>query len=73
MVAVSDPVQQGIIASLAKPGQNVTGTASQAEDLLSKRLAMLVALVPRATTIAVLANANNPVHGWRSSTGSSTF
>jgi len=66
MVAVSDPVHQGIIASLAKPGQNVTGTASQAEDLLPKRLEMLAALVPKATTIAVLANANNPVHalGW---------
>ena len=67
MVAVSDPVRQGIIASLAKPGQNVTGTASQAEDLLSKRLEMLVAVAPKATTIAVLANANNPVHalGWQ--------
>src|SRR5215831_19817031 len=33
MIAVSDPVRQGVIASLAKPGQNVTGTSSQAEDL----------------------------------------
>jgi putative tryptophan/tyrosine transport system substrate-binding protein len=67
MVAVSDPVRQGIIASFAKPGQNVTGTSSQAEDLLLKRLEMLAALTPRATTIAVLANAGNPVHalGWR--------
>src|SRR5213594_2391093 len=66
MVAVSDPVRQGIIASFAKPGQNVTGTSSQAEDLLAKRLEMLAALVPKATTIAVLANASNPVHalGW---------
>ena len=37
MAAVSDPVQQHIIASLARPGQNVTGTSSQAEDLLAKR------------------------------------
>jgi putative tryptophan/tyrosine transport system substrate-binding protein len=67
MVAVSDPVRQGIIASLAKPGQNVTGTSSQAEDLLAKRLELLSALVPKSTTIAVLANANNPVHalGWQ--------
>jgi putative ABC transport system substrate-binding protein len=36
MAAVSDPVGQGIVASLAKPGQNVTGTSSQAEDLLAK-------------------------------------
>jgi putative ABC transport system substrate-binding protein len=66
MAAVSDPVRQGIIASLARPGQNVTGTSSQAEDLLVKRLELLAALVPKSTTVAVLANANNPVHalGW---------
>ena len=38
MAAVSEPIRQGIIASLAKPGQNVTGTSSQAEDLLARRL-----------------------------------
>ena len=67
MVAVSDPVRQGIIASFAKPGKNVTGTSSQAEDVLVKRLEMLAAFAPKATTIAVLANANNPVHafGWQ--------
>jgi len=66
MVAVSDPVRQGMIASLAKPGTNVTGTSSQAEELLAKRLELLEALVPKSTTIAVLSNANNPVHalGW---------
>jgi putative ABC transport system substrate-binding protein len=67
MAAVSDPVRQGIVASLAKPGQNVTGTSSQAEDLLSKRLEFLAALLPKSTIIAVLMNANNPVHalGWQ--------
>jgi ABC-type uncharacterized transport system substrate-binding protein len=67
MVAVSDPVRQGIIDSLAKPGQNVTGTSSQAEDLLAKRLELLAPLLPKSTTIAVLMNANNPVHtlGWQ--------
>jgi len=66
MAAVSDPVRQGIIASLAKPGQNVTGTSSQAEDLLAKRLELVARLLPKSTTIAVLANGNNPVHalGW---------
>ena len=62
MAAVSDPVQQGIIASLAKPGQNVTGTSSQAEDLLPKRLELVTAILGKPVTIAVLANADNPVH-----------
>jgi putative ABC transport system substrate-binding protein len=68
MAAVSDPVRQGIIASLARPGQNITGTTSQAEDLLAKRLELLAAFVPKATTVAVLVNASNPVHalGWQS-------
>ena len=67
MAAVSDPVGQGIVTSLAKPGQNVTGTSSQAEDLLAKRLELLTALLPRSKTIAVLMNLNNPVHtlGWQ--------
>jgi len=66
MAAVSDPVRQGIIASLARPGQNVTGTSSQAEDLLAKRVELVARIVPKSTIVAVLANARNPVHalGW---------
>jgi putative ABC transport system substrate-binding protein len=62
MAAVSDPVRQSIIESFAKPGGNVTGTSSQAEDLLAKRLEYIVAFLPGVTTVAVLANPNNPVH-----------
>ena len=67
MAAVSDPVRQSIIASFAKPGGNVTGTSSQAEDLLAKRLEFVVALLPGVTTVAVLSNVRNPVHalGWQ--------
>lgn len=67
MAAVSDPVQQHIIASYAKPGGNVTGTASQAEDLLAKRLEHMKALLPKVATVAVLANPRNPAHalGWQ--------
>lgn len=67
MAAVSDPVGQNIIASLAKPGQNVTGLSSQAEELLPKRLELLSALVPKSSTVAVMVNANNTVHalGWQ--------
>lgn len=62
MAAVSDPVEQGIIASLSRPGRNVTGTSSQAEELLAKRLELLTAAVPNMTRVAVLSNARNPVH-----------
>src|SRR5215831_9622481 len=67
MAAVSDPVQQGLIASLARPGQNVTGTSSEAEDLLAKRLEQLSAIAPGSRPVAVLMNGGNPVHalGWR--------
>ena len=67
MAAVSDPVQQGLIVSLARPGENVTGTSSEAEDLLAKRLEQLTSLVPKSRVIAVLLNAGNPVHalGWQ--------
>jgi putative ABC transport system substrate-binding protein len=67
MAAVSDPVRQGLIASLSKPGRNVTGTSSQAEELLVKRLELMVTMLPKATRIGVLANARNPVHelGWQ--------
>lgn len=67
MVAVSDPIGQNLIASLARPGQNVTGLSSQAEELLPKRLELIATLIPRAATIAVVANGNNPVHalGWQ--------
>ena len=70
MAAVSDPVGQGLTASLAKPGQNVTGRASQAEELLAKRLESCSGFISKTTTIAVLVNANNPVHalGWQGST-----
>lgn len=67
MAAVSDPIRQHIIASYAKPGGNVTGTSSQAEDLLVKRLEQVKALLPAVTTVAVLANPRNSAHalGWQ--------
>ena len=68
MAAVSDPIRQHIIASYAKPGGNVTGTSSQAEDLLTKRVEQLHALLPAVSTVAVLSSPHNPAHalGWQS-------
>jgi putative tryptophan/tyrosine transport system substrate-binding protein len=62
MAAVSDPVGQHIIASLAKPGQNITGRSSQAEELLAKRLELLAGVTPKSSTVAVLVDTRNPVH-----------
>jgi putative tryptophan/tyrosine transport system substrate-binding protein len=53
-----DPVGLGLVASLARPGGNATGTINIAIDLNAKRLGMLRELVPAAMTIAVLSDAS---------------
>jgi putative ABC transport system substrate-binding protein len=67
MASVSDPVGQGLVASLAKPGRNITGLSSQADELLPKRLELLASLLPPNSMVAVLANSRNAVHPpmWR--------
>lgn len=68
MAAVADPVGQGIIASLARPGANVTGLASLADETLSKKLSLLVEVLPAKATAAVLLDLSSKVHPnmWRS-------
>jgi putative ABC transport system substrate-binding protein len=56
----SDPVRDGLVDSLSRPTGNVTGVVFFATDLGGKRLELLRQLVPRATTIAMLVNPNNP-------------
>jgi len=53
-----DPVERGLVASLARPGGNLTGVSSL--DLSPKRLEMLSELVPGTKSIALLVNPNNP-------------
>jgi putative tryptophan/tyrosine transport system substrate-binding protein len=54
----SDPVQTGLVASLARPGGNVTGFSMIANELMAKRFEMLSELVPQIRTIALLINPN---------------
>ena len=62
MANVSDPVGQGLIASLARPGGNITGRSSQADETLPKMLELFSAVLPKAARVAVLHNTRNPVH-----------
>ena len=55
-----DPVQTGLVASLNRPGGNVTGVSSMSGDLGAKRLGLLQELVPRAERFVLLVNPNNP-------------
>src|SRR5436305_9133215 len=54
-----DPVGGGLVASLARPGGNLTGVSFVADELTAKRLELLSELVPRPGVIALLVNPNN--------------
>jgi len=59
IVSVGDPVGAGLIASLARPGANVTGTSAMAPQIIGKSLALLKQTVPTVSPVAVLWNPNN--------------
>jgi len=59
--ATGDPVSTGLVASLARPGGNVTGLSNQVPDLVGKRLGLLREVVPGLGRLALLANVGNPV------------
>ena len=60
MVTAGDPVSTGIVASLARPGGNITGSTSITRDLNAKRLELLKEAAPHITRVAVLVNPDNP-------------
>jgi putative tryptophan/tyrosine transport system substrate-binding protein len=58
---VSDPVTVGLVASLARPGGNITGFSGMTAELMPKRLELLFELVPHAEVIALLVNPNDAI------------
>ena len=59
-IFANDPVNAGLVASLARPGGNLTGWTNTGPDLSGKRLELLKELLPRVSRVAVLWNAANP-------------
>jgi putative ABC transport system substrate-binding protein len=59
--AAGDPVGTGLVASLARPGGNVSGLSSQTAETAGKRLELLREIVPGLRRLAILANVSNPL------------
>jgi putative tryptophan/tyrosine transport system substrate-binding protein len=60
MTQDSDPVGNGFIASLARPGGNITGLSNLAQEISGKRLELLKEIVPKLSRVAVLGMSTNP-------------
>ena len=60
MSLVNDPVGSGLVASLARPGGNVTGLTVMSPDLAGKQFQLLKEVVPKVSRVAVLRNPDNP-------------
>ncbi|HEU4343199.1 MAG TPA: ABC transporter substrate-binding protein [Candidatus Binatia bacterium] len=67
MANVTDPVVLGLVASVARPGGNITGLTNLAPELGGKRLELLKEIVPKLSRVAVLGDPTSPGHtaGWR--------
>jgi putative tryptophan/tyrosine transport system substrate-binding protein len=60
MLHVNDPVGSGLVASLARPGGNVTGLTIMDPDLVGKQLQLLTEVVPKVSRVALLRHPDNP-------------
>jgi putative ABC transport system substrate-binding protein len=56
-----DPVREGLVPSLNRPGGNLTGVTASQVEAASKRLGLLREILPKATVIGVLVNPNDPI------------
>jgi putative ABC transport system substrate-binding protein len=61
MVAVANPVDSGLIATLARPGSNITGTSTMIDEVVGKQLALLKETLPKISRVAAMWNPANPV------------
>ena len=62
MLAVGDAIGAGLVASLARPGGNVTGSTFLGPQLYAKQLEMIKDAIPRVVRVAVLMNPDNPIN-----------
>ncbi len=62
MGLVGDPVGLGLVASLVRPGGNITGIANQGDELLGKLIQILHEVVPRSRRMAIVLNESSPPH-----------
>ena len=60
ITGVGDPVGQGVVVSLARPGANITGLSAAVTDIYPKRVQLLKELVPKTARVGVLFNMGNP-------------
>jgi putative tryptophan/tyrosine transport system substrate-binding protein len=61
MVAVANPVDSGLVASLAQPGANITGTSAMTDEIVGKQLELLKETFPKISRVAAMWNPTNPV------------
>jgi putative ABC transport system substrate-binding protein len=67
ITGLADPVGQGVVASLAHPGGNITGVSAIVTEIYAKRVELLRELIPKAARIAALMNMSSPAvpAGWK--------
>jgi putative ABC transport system substrate-binding protein len=64
MINAGDPVGAGFVATLARPGGDLTGTSAAGEEVLAKQVELLSAAVPQLRRVGVLMNSANPANGF---------